>query len=98
MPFSSQISLSDFKQWSGTTLIPPSPWIGSIIIAAVLELIAFFNSSWSPNDSNLKPLTSVLKLSSLLLPPAANDPIVLPWKDPLKVIISFLVFDFWVLK
>ena len=67
---------------------PPSPWIGSIRIAAVSGPIAAFSASWSPNGTWSKPSTFGPKPSRYFFcPPAAMVASVRPWKAPSKVMM-----------
>ena len=52
---------------------PPSPWIGSIMIAAVSGVIAAFSASWSPNGTWSKPSTLRAEALEVLLLAAGGD-------------------------
>ena len=73
--------LNSSKHQSGTTLIPPSPIIGSIIIAAVFLVILFFKDLWSPKIKWSKPPTCPNPSVIFLDPLAKIVAKVLPWNE-----------------
>ncbi len=80
-------------KFSSKVFIPPSPWIGSINIAAIVSFMELFNSSRLFRSIFTNPCNGSPKPSRCeLLFAAAIVPRVLPWKDPLKVMILDLSF------
>ena len=89
--FLSQIFLNSFKHQLGITFIPPSPIIGSTIIAAVFFVIDFLRDLWSPNEKWSKPLTLGPNPSVIFFDPLAKIAAkVLPWKEFFTHKILFL--------
>ncbi len=85
----SQMVLTFFRYPSGGTMMPASPWIGSIIIATVFGVIASSNALALPKGIILKPFVNGPNpsryWSSLLNPIIA---MVLPWKLFSQTMIS----------
>ena len=68
------------------TRTPPSPCVGSTMMAAVSGPIAFAAASRSPKGTRSKPGAGWPKPSRYFsLPAAAMVAMVRPWKAPLKV-------------
>ena len=85
-PCRSQISRKPRRNAGGTTLTPPSPWIGSIMIAPVPGPIAASTAARSVSGIWSKPSTLGPKPSRYLAwPPAAIIASVRPWNAPSKV-------------
>ena len=84
-PCASQISRRPRSVSGGSTRMPPSPWIGSMRIAAVSGPTAARTASRSPKGRWSKPGISGPKpLTIFSEPAAAMAPVERPWKAPSK--------------
>ena len=74
-PLSSQISFRPRRYSRRETLMPPSPWIGSIITAAMLRLCSatWRTASRSLSGTRTKPCTSGSKPACTLRLPVADS-------------------------
>ena len=90
VPVLSHKSFINFRVCSGNTLIPPSPWIGSTITAAVLLFIFSYKALLSLKLITLKPGIKGPKPSLILFEfEVVIAAIDLPWKHPSKDNISY---------
>ena len=89
--FCIQYSFNCFTNKGSAGSTPDSPWMISIITAAVLYEVNDLNELKSLKIANLNPGTTGPNWSVIFFCPVADiAPYVLPWKDFLKAIISDL--------
>ena len=89
-PYLSQISRAAARYPGGATLMPPSPWIGSMTTAAILSPekspleTTIRRASTSPNGTCVQRLSGRKGSRKIALEVPPSEPSDLPWKAPMQ--------------